>query len=140
MKRFVIFMLFGPAVGFAVFLLRQWLTGKFVGWEAVAFQLPITYLFAILPSLAMWFVDWQLFDRMRPWRRIVTLASAGYAASIVMLLIWSPTRVPLPQLLTFGLVGAVQAAVCSWLVGVDGSAWLRTSAQSAEPRAGSRST
>ena len=138
MKRFVIFMLIGPAVGFAVFLLRQWLAGKFVGWEAAAFQLPITYLFAILPSLVMWFVDSLLFDKIRPWRRIVTLASVGYGASIVMLLIWSPVRVHLPQLLIFGLVGAVQAAVCSWLVGVDGSAW--TSSQSAEPRARSRPT
>ena len=138
MKRFVIFMLIGPAVGFAVFLLRQSLTGKFVGWEAAAFQLPITYLFASLPSLVMWFADWLLFDKMHPWRRIVTLASVGYAASIVMLLVWSPAQVHLPQLLTFGFVGAVQAAVCSWLVGVDGSAW--TSSQSAEPRARSSST
>ena len=138
MKRFVIFMLVGPAVGFAVFLLRQWLGGKFVGWEAAAFQLPITYLFAILPSLVMWFVDWLLFDKVRPWRRIVTLASVGYGASIAMLLMWSPVWVHLPQLLIFGLVGAVQAAVCSWLVGVDGSAW--TSSQSAEPRARSSST
>jgi hypothetical protein len=126
-------------VGFAVFLLRQWLTGKFVGWEAAALELPITYLFAFLPSLAMWFVDWLLFDKMRPWRRIVTLASVGYAASIVMLLMWSPAQVHLPQMLTFGLVGAVQAAVCSWLMGLDGSAWLPSS-QSAEPRARSSST
>jgi hypothetical protein len=137
MKRFVIFMLIGPAVGFAVFLLRQWLAGKFTGWEAAAFELPIAYLFAFLPSLVMWFVDWLLFDRMRPWRRIATLASVGYAASIMMLLIWSPMWVHLPQLLIFGISGAAQAALCSWLVGVDGAVWRRTSSQSAESRAGS---
>jgi len=137
MKRFLMFMLIGPAVGFAVFLLRQCLAGKFAGWEAAAFELPIAYLFAVLPSLLMWFVDWLLFDRMRPWRRIAILAAVGYAASIMMLLVWSPVSVHLPQLLSFGISGAAQAALCSWLVGVDGAAWRRTSSQSAAPRAGS---
>jgi|SRR4051794_102231 Family of unknown function (DUF5413) len=140
MKRFAIFMLVGPAAGFVVFLLRQWLAGKFAGWEAAAFQLPIAYMFAFLPSLVMWFVDWLLFDKMHRWRRIVILALVGYAASIVMLLIWSPVQIHLPQLLIFGIVGAVQAALCSWLMGIDGSAWGRTRSQSAEPGARASST
>src|SRR3954464_13812460 len=103
MKRFAIFMLVGPAVGFATFLLRQWFAGKFAGWEAAAFELPIAYVFSFLPSLVMWFVDWLLFDRMPPWRRVVILASVGYAASIMMLLAWSPAQLHLPQLLIFGI-------------------------------------
>jgi len=139
MKRFAIFMLLGPAAGFAVFLLRQGLTGKFAGWEAAAFELPIAYVFAFLPSLVMWFVDWLLFDRMRPWPRIAILASVGYAASIMMLLAWSPAQLHLPQLLIFGISGAAQAALCSWLVGVDGSP-LRVNSKPSERRAGSPST
>jgi hypothetical protein len=139
MKRFAIFMLVGPAVGFPIVLLRQLLTGRFAGWEAVAYQLPFAYLFAVLPSLVMLLVDWLLFERLRPWRRIVTLALVGYGASIVMLLIWSPYQIHLSQLLTFGIVGAAQAAVCSWLMSVDRHAWQWTRRQSAEPRARSPS-
>jgi hypothetical protein len=135
MKRFAIFMLVGPAVGFPVVLLRQLLTGRFAGWEAVAYQLPFAYVFAVLPSLVMLLVDWLLFERLRPWRRIVTLALVGYGASIVMLLIWSPYQVHLSQLLSFGIVGAAQAAVCSWLMSVDSHAWQWTRRHSAEPRA-----
>src|SRR6266700_3779296 len=131
MKRFAIFMLIGPAVGFPVVLLRQLLTGRFAGWEAVAYQLPFAYLFAVLPSLVMLLVDWLLFERLRPWRRIVTLALVGYGASIFMLLIWSPNQLHLSQLLTFGIAGAVQAAVSSWLMSVDRHAWQWTRRQSA---------
>ena len=66
MKRFAIFMLVGPAVGFPVVLLRQLLTGRFAGWEAVAYQLPFAYVFAVLPSLVMLLVDWLLFERLTP--------------------------------------------------------------------------
>jgi hypothetical protein len=135
MKRFAIFMLVGPAVGFPLVLLRQLLTGRFAGWEAVAYQLPFAYVFAVLPSLVMLLVDWLLFERLRPWQRIVTLALVGYGASIVMLLIWSPYQIHLPQLLTFGIAGAAQAAICAWLMSVDRHAWQRTGRQSAEPRA-----
>ena len=140
MKRFAIFMLVGPAVGFPVVLLRQLLTGRFAGWEAVAYQLPFAYLFAVLPSLVMLLADWLLFERLRPWQRIVTLALVGYGASIVMLLIWSPYQIHLSRLLTFGIAGAVQAAICSWLMSVDGDAWQGTRRPSSEPRARSPST
>ena len=115
MKRFVIFMLVGPAVGYMVFLLRQILSGKGGGWEALALGLPFAYLFALLPSLVTWSWDSLLFNRMRIWPRIATSAIVGYAASIAMLMIWAAVRVPLRQVLTFGIAGAVQAAVCSWL-------------------------
>ena len=139
MKRFAIFMLVGPAVGFPVVLLRQLFSGRFAGWEAVAYQLPFTYVFAFLPSLVMLLADWLLFDRLRPWRRIAVLALVGYGTSIAMLLIWSPYQIHLPQLLTFGIAGAVQAAVCSWLMSVDGPAWLWTRRQAAEQGARSPS-
>jgi hypothetical protein len=140
MKRFAIFMLIGPAVGFPVVLLRQLLTGRFAGWEAVAYQLPFAYLFAVPPSLVMLLVDWLLFERLRPWQRIVTLALVGYGTSIVMLLIWSPYQIQLFRLLTFGIAGAAQAAICSWLMSVDSGAWQWTRRPSAAPGAGSPST
>lgn len=140
MKRFAIFMLVGPAAGFPIVLLRQLLTGRFAGWEAVAYQLPFAYLFAVLPSLVMLLVDWLLFERLSAWRRIATLALVGYGASIVMLLMWSPNQLHLTQLLTFGIAGAAQAAICSWLMSLDGHAWQWTRRQSAGPGARSPST
>jgi len=138
MKRFVVFMLIGPAVGFVVFLLRQVLGGRFVGWEAAAFELPIAYLFAVLPSLMMWFADWLLYARLRPVPRIATLAVVGYAASIAMLLVWSPAELHLPQVLIFGIGGAVQAAVCACLMSIGGADWQV--ARSADPQARPSST
>jgi len=137
MKRFAIFMLVGPVVGFPVVLLRQLLTGRFAGWEAVAYQLPFAYLFAVLPSLVMWLVDWLLFERLRPWQRIVALALVGYGASIAMLLIWSPNQGQFSQITSFGIVGATQGIVCSWLMSVDAHAWQRWRvkvANNAEPK------
>jgi hypothetical protein len=140
MKRLVIFMLVGPAVGFSIFLLRQVFIGRFVGWEAVAFQLPIAYLFGLLPSLAMWFVDWLLFAKLRHGPRIAILAAVGYGASIAMLLIWSPVLLHLPQLLSFGIGGAVQAAVCAWLMSLGNADWQGPRSRSAAPHTRPSST
>lgn len=115
MKRFVIFMLVGPAAGYMVFSLLQLLSGKGGGWEALALGLPFAYLFAVLPSLVMWSWDSLLFNRTRMWPRIATSAVVGYAASIAMLMMWAAVQVPLRYALTFGIAGAVQAAVSSWL-------------------------
>jgi len=114
------------------------LGGRFVGWEAAAFELPIAYLFAVLPSLMMWFADWLLYARLRPLPRIATLAVVGYAASIAMLLIWSPAQLHLPQVLIFGIGGAVQAAVCAWLMSIGAADWQV--ARSADPHARPSST
>jgi hypothetical protein len=138
MKRFVVFMLVGPAVGFSIFLLRQVLIGRFVGWEAAALQLPISYLFGLLPSLVMWFADWLLFARLRHVPRIAVLAAVGYGASIAMLLIWSPAQLHLPQVLSFGIGGAVQAAVCAWLMSIGAADWQGT--RPADPQARPSST
>src|SRR6266436_147434 len=41
----------------------------------------------------------------------------GYVASIAMLLLTSALHLQLPQIPSFGIVGAIPAAVCSWLAG-----------------------
>jgi hypothetical protein len=41
----------------------------------------------------------------------------GYVASIAMLLLTSTLHLQLSQILSFGIVGAIPAAVCSWLAG-----------------------
>jgi hypothetical protein len=49
--------------------------------------------------------------------KVATSACEGYVASIAMLLLTSALHLQLPQILSFGIVGAIPAAVCSWLAG-----------------------
>ena len=119
MKRFLIFLLLGPAIGFTVFELRELASGKTIGgWIGFAMGLPFAYWFGLIPSLLMWLEDWFLEDKMGLWPKVVTSAVFGYAVSIAMMLIWTSVPIPLRQILTFGIVGAVQGAVCAWLSGI----------------------
>ncbi len=119
MKRFLLFLLLGPAVGFAVFEIREVLSGRIIGgFIGFLMGLPIAYWFGLLPSLIMWGEDWFLEDKIGLWPKVLTSAVTGYIVSIAMLLIWTSVPIPLPQILTFGIVGASQGLVCSWLSGI----------------------
>jgi hypothetical protein len=119
MKRFLLFLLLGPAIGFAVFEIREVLSGRMIGGVlGFVMGLPIAYWFGLVPSLVMWGEDWFLEDKMGLWPKVLTSAVTGYAVTIAMLLIWTSVTIPVSQILTFGIVGAVQGAVCSWLSGV----------------------
>lgn len=119
MKRFLIFLLLGPAVAFAAFELRELLSGRVIGGPiGFLMGLPFAYWFALIPSLLMWLEDWFLEDKIGLWPKVLTSTLFGYVLSISMMLIWTAVSIPLPQVLTFGLVGAVQGALCSWLAGV----------------------
>lgn len=118
MKRFLIFLLLGPAVGFAVFEIRELASGKVIGgFPGFIMGLPFAYWFGFIPSLVMWLEDWFLEDKMVLWPKVLTSALTGYVVSIGMMLIWTSVTIPLPQILTFGIVGAAQGLVCSWLSG-----------------------
>jgi hypothetical protein len=65
----------------------------------------------------MWVEDWLLSDKIGLGMKVATLACVGYIASIAMLLLTSALQLQLPQILSFGIVGAIPAAVCSWLAG-----------------------
>jgi hypothetical protein len=119
MKRFLLFLLLGPAVGFAVFELREIASGRIIGgFPGFIMGLPFAYWFGLIPSLIMWLEDWFLEDKMRLWPKVLTSALTGYVVSIAMMLIWTSVSIPLKQILTFGIVGAVQGLVCSWLSGI----------------------
>ena len=119
MKRFLLYLLLGPAIGFAVFEIREVLSGRIIGgFPGFIIGLPFAYWFGLIPSLIMWGEDWFLEDKMGLWPKVLTSAITGYVVTIAMLLIWSSAKIPLPQILTFGIVGAVQGAVCSWLSGI----------------------
>jgi len=113
MKRFLIFVLLGPVLGFLVFLARDLAAGKVFG------GFPFVYLFGLPIVLVMWAEDWLLSDKIALGMKVATSACVGYLASIAMLLLTSALHIELPQHLSFGLVGAIPAAACSWLAGRD---------------------
>ena len=113
MKRFLIFLLLGPMLGFLVFLLRN-VVGGFTGF---VFGLPFAYLFGLPIVLVMWVEDWFLSDKIGLGMKVATSACVGYVACIAMLLLTSALHLQIPQILSFGIVGAIPAAVCSWLAG-----------------------
>jgi hypothetical protein len=54
MKRFLIFILFGPLLGYLVFVLRNASAGKIVGgFMGFVFGVPIAYLFGLPIVLIM---------------------------------------------------------------------------------------
>ena len=119
MKRFLLFLLLGPAVGFATFEIREVLSGKVIGgFPGFIMGLPFAYWFGLVPSLIMWGEDWFLEDKMGLWPKVLTSAVTGYVVSIAMLLVWTSVPIPFSQVLTFGLVGASQGLVWSWLSGI----------------------
>ena len=116
MKRILIFLLLGPALGYGIYLLWQVAVGRSIGGaEGVLLGLPFAYIFGVLPTLVIGFVDRFLSERIGLWPKVMITATVGYVASVAMMSVWSAIPMPLAQLLTFGSVGAVQGAVCSWL-------------------------
>lgn len=117
MKRFAIFVLLGPLFGFVVFVLRDIAGGKiYGGFPGVLFGLPFAYLFGLLPALVMWLEDWWLCERINLPAKVATSALTGYVAVIALLLLNTAAgQVKLPQIISFGLVGAIPAVICSLL-------------------------
>jgi hypothetical protein len=117
MKRFAIFVLLGPLFGFVVFVLRDIAGGKiYGGFPGVLFGLPFAYLFGLLPALVMWLEDWWLCERINLPAKVATSALTGYVAVVALLLLNTAAgQVKLPQIISFGLVGAIPAVICSLL-------------------------
>jgi Family of unknown function (DUF5413) len=117
MKRFAIYVLLGPLFGFIVFVLRDVAGGKiYGGFPGVLFGLPFAYLFGVLPALVMWLEDWWLCERISLPAKVATSALTGYVAVIALLLLNTAAgQIKLPQIISFGLVGAIPAAICSLL-------------------------
>jgi len=132
-KRFLIFLLLGPVIGFAVYVVWQISLGRSIGGvQGLLLGLPFAFIFALLPSMVMWFEDWLLEDKIGLWPKVITSVVVGYGASMAMMAVWAAVPIPLPHLLSFGIVGAVQGGVCSWLSGVMHRADLRSANRTAQ--------
>jgi hypothetical protein len=121
MKRFLIFAAVAPPLGF---IIAFWMMLQIANWMAGAPStfdvqhvalLPTVYAFGMIPALLM---AW--FDHVLAQRRI------GYRIALTTLFAYALSYVPLlgafqlgfmhePSVLLLGLIGAVPAALCSWL-------------------------
>jgi hypothetical protein len=122
-KRFLIFALLGPPLGFVTFfwgLLQAWnlLAGAPSTFDIhQVVLLPLAYLFGILPALAAALFDHVLAKRNVRWRVLWTTLLGYLAGFFPIMEVLIPGLMHPSFLLLFGLVGAVPAAVCSWLSG-----------------------
>lgn len=116
MRRFLVFLLLGPLIGFAVFAVRDILGGKIYGGPmGLLVGLPFAYAFGLPIVLVMWFEDWLLEGWMGLWPKLLTSAITGYVAAIALLVIATSRPLSMREIFTFGIVGTIPAVVCSWL-------------------------
>jgi hypothetical protein len=106
MKRFLIYLLLFPAIATAsLYAVLYILTGAVLdSLSGPAFG----YLMLIGPALVVALVDW--FVARTPIPSVIATTLFAYGVS-VLTVAWAGTR----DILVFGLVGAIPAAVCSWL-------------------------
>jgi len=121
MKRFLIFVGIAPPLGFIVaFWVMLQIANRLAGSAstfdvAQVMMLPMIYLVGLVPALAVAWFDHALSTRNLS-RRVLLTALFGYAISYLPL-IGAPWVgiVHGPYVVLFGLIGAVPAALCSWL-------------------------
>src|SRR3954469_17452718 len=121
MTRFLIFAAMAPPLGFVVAFwvmlqIANRLAGSPITFDvAQIMMLPTIYLVGLIPALwAAWF-DHALAKRNVS-HRIALTALFGYAISYLPLaMVYWVGFAHGPEVLLFGLIGAVPSAVCSWL-------------------------
>ena len=125
MKRLLIFALLGPPLGVATGL---WVILPVFSWavgDPVQFDyhqlilLPLGYLSGVPPALLAGLLD-RFLAKRNIRRRVLWVALGGFLLSFLPLASsFAAGFIHGPFILIFGFVGAVPAAVCSWLSGND---------------------
>mgnify|MGYP006867812835 FL=1 len=115
MKRVGIFLLVGPLLGLAMaMILTARISPSPPSVHLSADFLWFAYLAGLIPSMVSAAVNLWLANKS--WNVLATVC-AGTAATVLEMLALHGD-VTAPELLAFGLFGAIPAAVCAWL-----SAW-----------------
>lgn len=123
-KRFLIFAVLFPPLAFVV---GFWILLQILNWaegDPTTFDigqvvlLPVAHALAIVPALLTGAVDDALFKRSVRYRVLWTTL-----AGFVLIFLPALAAIPFgfvhgPHLYLFGIVGAVPAAICSWLAGM----------------------
>jgi hypothetical protein len=122
MRRFLIFALLGPPVGLAVMMaLTSYISERAIIPDArlLTYGLPLAFMMGIVPALFAALADWWFAPGLGFWPRIGATFLAGYAVTVVAgLIIFSQANNSLLDMMAFGFVGAIPAAICSWLSNV----------------------
>ena len=117
MKRFFIFLLLGPLLGYWAGLIAVapgTISPAFL-WLATLLPLPYIYLVGAGPALLVSMLDASLERRAFRWR-IAACAAAGAIGSYVVFL-FGRNWMQGSDILLWGMSGLVAGAVCSWLSG-----------------------
>lgn len=115
MKRFLIFVVLFPPLALLIAILaiseaRSYLNTSFVFW-----MLGIAYLVGIVPALLSAWADWGLSDNPMCVRLTgTTVAGAASIMAAVAAFNFGEMLVA-PVVFLIALMGAIPAAVCSWL-------------------------
>ena len=108
MKRILIFGLLGPFLSLMVLCAPTAIKSFSALPHVFLTMLPFAYTFGLGLMAIAGVADWLLAGRK--WLRIAASAAAAYVAVIVFQYMTGPL-----VMLSLGLVGAIPAAVCSWL-------------------------
>jgi hypothetical protein len=118
-RRLAIFGIAGPPLGLATGLGVLWLISR--GQTATGFGflalLPPAYFLGLVPALATALVDSTLAARGTPRRLLWTTLAGAACGFLPVAAAIGHSGLVRPLFLVWGLVGAVPAAVCSWLAG-----------------------
>ena len=108
MKRFLIFLLVFPAVATAAFYVVNYiLTGAA---QDGGVGPVVMYLGFVMPGLLIAVLDWLAGKTSAP--AVVATTVLAYGLSVLALALLLGTS---KQIVALGLIGAIPAAVCSWL-------------------------
>jgi len=110
MKRLAVFTVLFPPLALIVFIFpdRDFLEIGLLFW-----MLGYAYLIAVVPAWLTAGVDWALSAKPLYLRLVATMAAASILAVLT-----ARNLGQRGETLTFGLIGAIPAAACSWLSGL----------------------
>jgi hypothetical protein len=112
MKRFLIFLFLFPAIATVSFYAVLYIL---TGAELDSLSGPaIGYLFFIGPALVLALVDWFIAAKVKVIPSVIGTTLVAYAVSVLAAAWAGVVAEGVPVL---GLIGAIPAAVCSWLSG-----------------------
>ena len=111
MKRLVIFTVLFPPLAEAVFVAPDAIgTRDFMEIGLLVWMLGFAYVIAVIPAWLTAGVDWALSAKPFYFRLVATMVVAAILAVLTARYLGQRGEV-----LYFGLMGAIPAAVCSWM-------------------------
>jgi hypothetical protein len=116
MKRLLIFTIAFPPLALVVFDAPDMIAGRFGLMDFSTLQMA--YAIAVIPAWLLAAVDWALSAKPTYIRVLGTAGAAALAGDSIALFLWGEVHEFFPVLMA-GLVGAIPAAVCSWLSNIN---------------------